>query len=171
MRWSVALLLLVVPPATCAAQDVDLDLLSVRAIAVQTAPWRDSEPYVDQLRKELRTLPGVLETSAVAADMIIEYDQINVISANKDQPVQHVGTLWQASLYRLDCQSPRWGEPPSRATGGKCRAHVHMRVDLGSMDGMAEPESSAVEEFVTRLRHALLAGNRDAGDIQPGRRW
>ena len=63
---------------------------------------------------------------------------------------------WTVDLYRLDCQSPQFGEKPTPAIGGRCENRVYVRVKLGTMQGTADDEASAVQSFAAQLRDAML---------------
>ena len=63
---------------------------------------------------------------------------------------------WTAKLYRLDCQSPQFGEKPTPPVDGRCENRVYVRVELGRMEGTADDEASAVQAFAAQLRQAML---------------
>lgn len=131
-----------------------IDLFWVRSMALvenRDRPIQSTETIREALT---RWLPDDMQRSTVGADLLIDY--FSSLSAKDDAQRAAHRVSWIAHLYRLDCQSPRFGEKPTRAIRGHCENRVYVRVKLGTMRGAADDEASALEAFAAQLREALF---------------
>lgn len=143
IKWAV--LLLLTTSAGAAAPDIASELRTVRTVNVRTS--RSSPEQAVELRQKLdEIIPSLIPDASEEADLIIEYS-----SSSSDQ-----GIRWQATLFRLACQSPEFGEPPSRIVRGTCENNVFVRIGMGKMSGAVAAGASATDDFAYALRDAIL---------------
>ncbi len=105
--------------------------------------------WIEDVGLEADRLPASQESALRTEDALRAAPHI-AVAGTKD------GVSWIATLYRLDCQSPRFGEKPTRPVGGRCENRVYVRVDLGTMQGTADDEAGAVQALAAQLRQAIL---------------
>lgn len=142
-------LLLPATSAGAATRDASSDLRRVRTVEIRSTQWRKFWPEkLDELRRTVaEAIPSVVVESSDGADLIIDYEE----KGDADQ-----GTAWLATLFRLGCQSPNFGEPPSPVVDGRCPANVFVQIGMGSMSGTAPAGQSGVNDFAFTLRDAIL---------------
>ncbi len=118
------------------------DLSSVRSLYVNV----DARP--ERLAEIMRTVSDIVSVriadSPESADVVVAYSE--VVSS---------GT-WSATLYRLDCQSLDFNEPPSRSANGRCERNVFVRINLGTLRRTVTHGRSPDEELAFGLRDAIL---------------
>lgn len=133
--------------ATSAAADNMAGLLWVRSVGIDDS-WATTNS--GELREVLsKAVPEIVVVPADEADIVIEYRETS----------DDAGESWNATIIRFDCQAARLGERPTRAIHGHCPDKVYIRVDLGTLYGTPQKDTSGVDDFAAAFREAILTSS------------
>jgi hypothetical protein len=147
MLRKLAVLIVLSPSLHAATMTGDLSL--VHRVAIRNPPKDRVSVFQHKLLSEI---PGITIAPPEQADLVVEYSETE--HANERTGRRNV--TWNATLVRLDCQSPEFGVPPTKPWDGTCDRHVYVRAELGSLSGDVGDDEDPADAFVAALEHAIL---------------